>query len=402
MTPATSKIVFLGGTRYRQPLDATNRKKFRALKPLGELFVIGFSQNLRPRRFTDEAHFFLLPKLPVSMLRYAETFVIGLPLTLSLIFRHGIDVLVAQSPYEGFPAAWAKKISSWLGRKVALIVESHGDFEESVFMQRRVLFFGFYRLLMRYAARFAFKNADALRVISSSTKQQLEQWVSGKPIVQFPTWTDIDVFLQTVMNKEANRLHDIVYVGVLIPRKGVHHLVNAFARVADDFPHARLVVVGDEANRFYAAELKEQAKTSGLNGRVQFVPEMPQAEFAVWLRKACVFVLPSISEGLGRVVLEAMATSTPVIGSDVGGIPDMVQDGATGFLISPGDEQALAEKLRWVLEHPEESQAMGRRARLFAEQFFSTDSYVDSYRRMFAASQNLRAEQDKEHAPFTL
>ena len=218
MTSRTSKIAFLGGTRYRQPLDATNRKKFQALKSLGELFVVGFSQSLRPRRFTDEAYFFLLPKLPVSMLRYAQMFAVGLPLALWLILRHGVDVLVAQSPYEGFAAAWAKKISGWLGQKVALIVESHGDFEESVFMQRRVLLFGFYRLFMRYAARFAFKNADALRVISSSTKQQLEQWVSRKPMVQFPTWTDIDVFLQAVMNKEANRLVDIVYVGVLIPR----------------------------------------------------------------------------------------------------------------------------------------------------------------------------------------
>src|SRR5215470_15554378 len=137
MISKTSKIAFLGGTRYRQPLDATNRKKFRALKPLGELFVIGFSQSLRARRFADEAHFFLLPELPLS---------------LWLIFRRGVDVLVAQSPYEGLPAAWAKKISGWFGWKVALIVESHGDFEESVFMQRRVWLLGLYRLLMSYAA----------------------------------------------------------------------------------------------------------------------------------------------------------------------------------------------------------------------------------------------------------
>ncbi|HUK41578.1 MAG TPA: glycosyltransferase [Candidatus Acidoferrales bacterium] len=399
MNSTTRKIAFLGGTRYRQPLDATNRKKFRALRPLGELFVIGFSQSLRPRRFTDEAHFFLLPKLPVSLLRYVLMLAVGLPLALWLVFRHRVDVLVAQSPYEGFPAAWAKKISRWLGWKVALIVESHGDFEESVFLQRRVWLLGLYRLLMRSAARFAFKNADALRMISGSTKQQLDRWVSGKPMVQFPTWTDIDVFLQTVMGKEANLVQDIVYVGVLIPRKGIHHLINAFVQVAHDFPHARLVIVGDEANRFYAAELKEQAKAWGLNGRIQFVPEMSQAEFAISLRTACVFVLPSISEGLGRVVLEAMATGTPVIGSDVGGIPDMIQDGQTGFLVSPADEQALAQKLRWVLEHPEESQAMGRRARCFAEGFFSTDRYVDSYRQIFAAAHNLLVEQDKDHAP---
>jgi glycosyltransferase involved in cell wall biosynthesis len=179
-------------------------------------------------------------------------------------------------------------------------------------------------------------------------------------------------------------------------------LVSAFARVANHFPFARLVIVGQEENRSYAAALRGQIKTLELNERVQFMGAMPQAEFAARLRRACVFVLPSVSEGLGRVVLEAMATSTPIIGSDVGGIPDMVKDGATGFLVSPGDENTLAEKLRWVLEHPEESQAMGRRARAFAERFFSTEAYIDSYQRIFAAAQTLLTERDEQHAPSTL
>ena len=402
MTATTTKIAFLGGTRYRQPLDATNLKKFRALKPLGELFVIGFSQDLRARQFIEEAHFYLLPKMPISLLRYAEMFVIGLPLVLWLMLRHGIEVLVAQSPYEGFPAACAKKISGWFGRKIVLVVESHGDFEESVFMQRRIFCPGLYRFLMRHSARFALKSADALRAISNSTRQQLEPWVSGKPIVQIPTWTDIDIFLQTAADQDGNCRQDIVYAGVLIPRKGVHHLVSAFARVANHFPFARLVIVGQEENRSYAAALREQIKTLELNERVRFMGAMPQAEFAARLCRACVFVLPSVSEGLGRVVLEAMATGTPIIGSDVGGIPDMVKDGATGFLVSPGDENTLAEKLRWVLEHPVESQAMGWRARVFAERFFSTEAYIDGYQRIFAAAQTLLTERDEQHAPSTL
>ena len=85
------------------------------------------------------------------------------------------------------------------------------------------------------------------------------------------------------------------------------------------------------------------------------------------MRRACVFVLPSMSEGLGRVVVEAMATGTPVIGSQVGGIPEMVEDGVTGFLVQPGDETMLAERLRWILEHPDEAWEMGRRAHAFAK-----------------------------------
>jgi glycosyltransferase involved in cell wall biosynthesis len=106
---------------------------------------------------------------------------------------------------------------------------------------------------------------------------------------------------------------------------------------------------------------------------------MAQANLAERMRRACVFVLPSISEGLGRVVIEAMAAGTPVIGSNVGGIPDMVKDGVTGWLVPPGDEVTLADRLRWVLEHPEEAHEMGYRARVAAEQSFSTNSYVQHY-----------------------
>jgi hypothetical protein len=187
------KVCFIGGTRYSQPLDATGEKKFRALKALGELFVIGFSQDLRLRRFTEHARFYLLPKLPLPVLRYAETFIMGLPLVLWLILRHGVQILVAQSPYEGFVAAWAKRVAGWLGYKVLLAVESHGDFAESLFMQRRILLPELYRPLMRCAARFALKHADSLRVISNTTRQQLERWVPGKSIIQFPTWTDIEL-----------------------------------------------------------------------------------------------------------------------------------------------------------------------------------------------------------------
>jgi glycosyltransferase involved in cell wall biosynthesis len=101
---------------------------------------------------------------------------------------------------------------------------------------------------------------------------------------------------------------------------------------------------------------------------------------ALRMSEAAVLVLPSTSEGLGRVIIEAMATATPVIGSDVGGIPELIKDGVNGFLIPPGDEQALAEKLRWVLNNPDKARAMGHTGHSFAQQVFSTESYIKGYR----------------------
>jgi len=390
------KVCFLGGARYSQPLDPTSAKKFRALAGLGEIFVIGFAQDMRPRRFCDHARFYLLPKWPWPVLRYLTMLAIGPWLALWVILRYDVTILVAQSPYEGLAAAWAKALARWLGRHVALVVESHGDFEESLFLQRRVGFPGLYRALMSWAARFALDRADVLRAVSNATRAQLERWAPGKPVVQFPTWTDMEVFWKRG-EEPGDRQPEIVYAGVLTPLKGVHHLISAFARIAAEILEVRLVIIGRPENPEYAEALKAQVHREGLHGRVAFLGELPQGQLAERMRKGCVFVLPTLSEGLPRVVFEAMATGTPVIASRVGGIPEMVQDGINGFLVPPGDEEALAERLRWVLTHPEEVRAMGERARAFARSFFSTEAYVEGYRRLLAMAEAARQGKGPHH-----
>lgn len=377
------KICFVGGTRFSQPLGSTIEKKFRSLESLGDVFVIGSSSDLRFRKFVEHARFYLLPKLPVAALRYAE-FSLGAPLLLLwLIFRYRVQVVVAQSPYEGASAAFVKKLAGCFGRRVVLVVESHGEFEESIFLQRRILLPGLYRFLMRRAARFSLRHADILRAVSDSTRQQLEQWAKGKPIFQFPTWTDIEPFLQAGGHQSNGVSQGILYAGLLIPRKGVHHLINAFGRLAPAFPNSRLVIVGHAENKNYAARVRRQAAELGLNGRVDFVGGLAQAELAMRMVQSCAFALPTYSEGLPRVLFEAMAAGLPVVASAVSGIPEIISERETGFLLDAGDEAGLAERLHWILEHPREAREIGSRARAFAERFFSTETYVNGYARVF-------------------
>jgi glycosyltransferase involved in cell wall biosynthesis len=392
------KVCFLGGARYSQPLDATSEKKFRVMRSLAEIFVIGFSPDLRLRSFIQHAHFYVLPQLPLPILRYLELFVFGQVLIFWLIVRHGIQIVVTQSPYEGFGAALALKFAAWLGYQVRLVVEAHGDFEGSLFLQRDIRFPGLYRFLMNRLALYSIKQADLLRAISNSTKEQLQALAPGKTIVQFPAWTDIETFLQAGRTNKAVT-HEIIYAGVVTPLKGIHHLVNAFVLIAEDFPSAQLFIVGKVENKRYAENLREQVKKLRLDDRVRFIGPQPQSELATWMAKASVLVLPSMSEGLGRVIIEAMATGTPVIGSRVGGIPELVQDRVSGFLVPPGDEKALSETLRWMLTNPDEVRTMGDCARTFAERRFSTESYVNGYKQIFELAES-RIEH-KEHAAST-
>jgi glycosyltransferase involved in cell wall biosynthesis len=211
----------------------------------------------------------------------------------------------------------------------------------------------------------------------------------GKPIRQFPAWTDIDVFRQEGAMEVTNPWDDIVFAGMLIRLKGVHHLVNSFLRLAPEFPQARLILAGRTEDEVLTAELHARVLQAGATERVQFVGDVPQAQLAALMRQARIFVLPSYTEGLGRVVLEAMMAGTPVLASAVGGILELVQDGETGVLTPPGDEAALEERLRWLLRHPREARALGQRARDVAVRYFSSASYVQGYRDTFALAQEL-------------
>ena len=92
------------------------------------------------------------------------------------------------------------------------------------------------------------------------------------------------------------------------------------------------------------------------------------------------------------MVFEAMSAGLPVIATAVSGIPEIVEEGQTGFLIQPGDEAALADKMRWMLEHPKDAQQMGRQAYDFATQRFSSEAYVQAYSNMFHAARQIIQE----------
>ena len=379
-------VCWISGTRYACPLDATGARKWRALAALGaSMIVIGFASGVRPRVFTQDARFYTLPNLPLSFLRYLEMIILGAALALWTVWRGGAQVIVAQSPYQGAMGAFVKQAAQLASRRVILIVENHGDFEADVFQQRAVVLEGGQRRLMRRAAGYALRRADLLRAISSSTRRQIQALAPGLPLVEFMTWTDVSAFTAGRAVPLA-QTRDLVYAGVLIPRKGVHFLIDAFARLADDYPDARLWLVGKPENLDYAAGLRHQVERLGLSDRVAFVGAVSQRELAGYFGRCRAVVLPSTSEGLGRVLVEAMLCGTPAVGSRVGGIPDVVRDGETGWLAPPGDVPALAAALRRALDAPD-IEAMGERAQAFARQFFSEAAYVDGYRRLLALAQ---------------
>lgn len=142
-----------------------------------------------------------------------------------------------------------------------------------------------------------------------------------------------------------------LFVGNLVEVKGLDVLAKAFAALNAAGELDRLVLVGDGPLR---AQLGEAA-SSAARDAVEFAGRLTDAEVAARMRAADVLVLPSRAEGLGLVLLEALACGTPCVASSVGGVPEILTDGPCGRLVPPGDAGALADAIREVIaaERPE-------------------------------------------------
>jgi glycosyltransferase involved in cell wall biosynthesis len=239
---------------------------------------------------------------------------------------------------------------------------------------------------MHKAAAYAFRHADVLRAVSNSTWEQLGRWTAtSKSVIQFMTWTDVSAFRDRPREIPVAEARDIVHAGVLIPRKGVHTLLAAFAQVAAEVPEAHLWIVGKPENAAYTAQLHLQTEALGLQSQVTFVGGVNQQELARYMARARAMVLASLSEGLPRVVVEGMMSGLVVIASRVSGIPEVIEDGVTGYLIPPEQPDVLADTLRRMYANTD-IEVMTQRARTFAEQFFSENAYVDGYKRLLSAA----------------
>ncbi|THJ24582.1 MAG: glycosyltransferase [Nitrospira sp. CG24E] len=175
-------------------------------------------------------------------------------------------------------------------------------------------------------------------------------------------------------------------VGWLTDIKGHEYLIAAIAKLKQDFPSLHLVIIGS-GNRQNA--LLQQAESAGLRDAVHLLGH--REDIAVCLAGMDLFVLPSLNEGMGRALIEAMAAGLPVIASRVGGIPAVISHERTGLLVSPGDASALAEALRRFLDRPEWAKQLGVAASRSVDSRYGSASMVRAIESIFTEALTVHA-----------
>jgi glycosyltransferase involved in cell wall biosynthesis len=259
------------------------------------------------------------------------------------------------------------------------------------------------RFIHRRPILLTLQGSDIFQVTRSSLGAWLTRMVLGgcdrisaisRALAETATATGIPPSAITVIPNGVNveqfvppaepRQDLLLFVGTLIKRKGADYLLQAMPAIVSSHPGVQLVVIGEGPEQ---PALERIAGELGIAQQVKFVGWQPRESVRVWMQRAKLLVLPSVEEGLGVVLLEALACGTPIVGSDVGGIPDVVVP-EVGMLVPPADPERLAAAANRLLGDVQLWHRMSRQARLHAESHYDwpkiAERFIEIYRDMSA------------------
>ena len=205
---------------------------------------------------------------------------------------------------------------------------------------------GLIKGLERWKAKFAFENATLVCPVSEDLAKHIKKLGIKARFNIVPNVVDLNLFYppKEIEEHEEKRLLTVAF---LTPKKGIPYLLQALAMLKEKRGDFVLDIVGDGPNR---KEYEEMTKKLGLEDKVFFHGIKPKVEVAKFMRRADIFVLPSLVETFGVVVIEAMACGKPVIATNIGG-PNEIINEETGILVPSGNAEALKDAIDFMLDH---------------------------------------------------
>jgi len=219
--------------------------------------------------------------------------------------------------------------------------------------------------------RIVLKRADAIKFVSATLRDDVTKAIdlSRQHLANFNDFVPSSVFANTPSENSCY----ILTVGFPYQIKGVDVLIRAFNLITDEFPEVRLKVIGSCNDFSPYKELTDD------NHAIEFHTGMPYAELIPHFERCLFFVLASRTEGLPRVLIEAMASGKALIGSNVGGIPELIEDGVNGLLFESENHEMLADRMRTLLRDERLMRQMGEASYRKAQENYTPKRYMDLY-----------------------
>ncbi|HHT9118664.1 MAG TPA: glycosyltransferase, partial [Candidatus Hypogeohydataceae bacterium YC38] len=253
---------------------------------------------------------------------------------------------------HGFLGKWTTLIPLFI-KNVPIVLQQHG---EAVRYSKKRLIRRPWLFPFSILEQFAYKNIDRFFLLHRQAEKELRGYVDPSKIVIRSCGVDFNLFrpMDKIVARGSLGLDPtrryILFVGRINERKGARYLLEAMPSVLRDYPSTELLLIGEARRGETLADLKEFIQRLALEDNVNFLGKIDNAKLPLYYNAADVFVLPSLTEGLGLVLVEAAACNCPIIGTRVGGIVDLMETLGKGILVPPRSPEALALAIKTVFE----------------------------------------------------
>lgn len=216
---------------------------------------------------------------------------------------------------------------------------------------------------------FALRKADLITATSKFLVQKTKELIPEKEVEVIPFGIDLEKFSPKSKKKDS-KIITIGFIKHLEPKYGASYLIEAFSEVCKEYTNTNLLILGEGS---LENELKNLVKELKIEDRVKFIGFVPNDLVPQYLSQMDIFVMPSIkeSESFGVAALEASAMEIPVVASDIGGVPEVVEDGKTGILVEPKNVKKLVEAIKKLIEDENLRKKMGKAGRKFVERNYN-------------------------------
>ena len=232
--------------------------------------------------------------------------------------------------------------------------------------------------VLRFFEEQTLKRSNKLIAVSDFTRRELLKYYNVKEdkIRVIHNGVDIHKFAPPEDKEKvkqelglSNKDFNILSVGRLYARKGLFTLIKSVSIVAKKYRHVKLIISG-KGQKNEMKKLVDYAEKLGIRSNILFTGYFPDAKLPKLYQAADIFAFSTFYENLPFAVLEALSSRLPVVTTNVGGIPEMIEDGENGFLVPPANSAALADRILYLIGNPDEASEMANKARETVEKRF--------------------------------
>ena len=370
-------VLFIAPTTYQLPLTENLKKKFITLSEVCNVSVLAFANS---KTFLNETYgnFYLNKKIKNRLINYFRIIQISIFTTHKIIKKENIDIVCFQDPVSSFFSILFLKVRR---AEVKIVVETHGDFIETLSLEKNLVLPRLYKKLFYIMAKYSIGKSNIIRAVSSSTEQQVLDIDSSKSVVRFPAWIDFKDFQNIEPKPLSKDKFNILFIGSVTDRKKPHMIIEAIQRSNDKSYH--LSIVGPAPNEKYFKELKDLIDKSDLQNQVSLIGPVDRESVKDYYSSSNLMILPSISEGLARVIFESQVAMCPVLVTDAPGMSDIVIDGQTGYVFESNNLDSLVSKIEYIKSNHEEASFVAKNAKGFILSNYSEDNFKFSFKKLF-------------------